>query len=252
MFRKAGFIQEIEEGVPRIHFLADEATGERIGKAVICFARKESLPLAIQLFDGVEMVKGYPITLSQAQGEEIVTKTDPALAVKKSRRSTREDKKKEADYGWGEAETRVVVIKNLFDPVESWTNPNFFEELKEDIEAGCERCGEIQSITIFERNPEGVATIKFKDFESAERCVALMEGRYFAQRQLHADYYDGYSDYHVEETEEEREMRLKVWEKYLEDEDNKKDTDDDNSDDDQFVDDEDVGPSTTVASKEND
>eukprot|EP01133_Synstelium_polycarpum_P016141 gene16141-19206_t len=213
-FRRAGFIQEHDDGTPKIIFYTNEA-GERTGDAVICFARKESIPLAIQLFDDMEIVPGYKISLARATPEQVETKQQKVTS--KSKRSEPKDKrgekKREMNYGWGEAESRVVVIKNLFDPVESWTNINFFDELKEDLDDGCQRCGEIQSITIFERNPDGVATIKFKDQEAADKCVALMEGRFFAQRKLAADYYDGFTDYHVEETEEEKEKRMKVWEK---------------------------------------
>ncbi|EGG18201.1 RNA-binding region RNP-1 domain-containing protein [Cavenderia fasciculata] len=229
-FRKAGFIQETADGDPKIQFFIDES-GARTGQAVISYAREESIHLAIQLLDDTEIIPKYKMKLAQATPEQVKTTQAKAPSKKGKREDSRVVKKRELNYGWGESESRVIVIKNLFDPKDSWSNLNFYDELKEDLEMGCQRCGEIQSITIFERNPDGVATIKFKDFEAAEKCVALMEGRYFAQRKLTADFYDGFTDYHVEETEEEKEQRLKVWEQYLKDSGENDDSDQENKED---------------------
>lgn len=45
-----------------------------------------------------------------------------------------------------------------------------------------------------------------------------MNGRYFAGRQIKAEFYDGWTDYSVEETEEQREARLKKFSEWLEEE----------------------------------
>ena len=58
--------------------------------------------------------------------------------------------------------------------------------------------------------------IIFKDHEAAERCVQLMDKRYFAQRQLSCTFYDGYTNYKIEETEQEKQNRIKEWEDYIE------------------------------------
>lgn len=43
-----------------------------------------------------------------------------------------------------------------------------------------------------------------------------MNGRWFSGRRLVAQKWDGVTKYDVEETEEEKEERLKKWEEYLE------------------------------------
>lgn len=43
-----------------------------------------------------------------------------------------------------------------------------------------------------------------------------MNGRFFDGRKLEADFYDGYSNYYIPETDEEKEERDKRWEKWLE------------------------------------
>lgn len=42
-----------------------------------------------------------------------------------------------------------------------------------------------------------------------------MAGRFFAGKQLQAAYYDGISNYYVEESEEIKKARSKKWEKWL-------------------------------------
>lgn len=42
-----------------------------------------------------------------------------------------------------------------------------------------------------------------------------MEGRFFAGKKLQAEYYDGVSNYHVEESDEMKEARLKKWNSWL-------------------------------------
>lgn len=73
-----------------------------------------------------------------------------------------------------------------------------------------------------QRNPEGVVAVTFAEPEMADECINLMNGRWFAARQLKAETWDGKTKYKVVETEEEREKRLKNWEKFLEEKEAKK------------------------------
>lgn len=55
------------------------------------------------------------------------------------------------ELGWEDKESRIVVIKHLFHPSEAKEDPfTFFEDLKNDLEIEAGRCGEIQTIKIFE------------------------------------------------------------------------------------------------------
>ena len=55
----------------------------------------------------------------------------------------------------------------------------------------------VLQMRIFDGNPEGVVSLKFATKEAADECVALMEGRFFAGRQLEAFKYDGKTNYNV-------------------------------------------------------
>ncbi|GFV66025.1 HIV Tat-specific factor 1, partial [Trichonephila clavipes] len=65
-------------------------------------------------------------------------------------------------------------------------------------------------------NPEGVVAVTFATPEMADECINLMNGRWFASRQLTAETWDGKTKYKVAETEEHRMKRLHAWEKFLE------------------------------------
>ena len=47
-------------------------------------------------------------------------------------------------------------------------------------------------------------------------CVGRMNGRWYGGRQLEVKLWDGVTNYQVEETDQEREVRLKQWEDFLE------------------------------------
>jgi len=141
----------------------------------------------------------------------------PDLPKKKSKKRIKKirliDQTKE--LGWGENENMHIVIKHMFEPKESWEDPNFFTELKEDITAECAKVGPVDKVVIFEHNPEGVVVLKFKDGASAKKCVEKMNGRFFAGKKLEAEFYDGRTNYHVEESEQSKTARLAKWEKWL-------------------------------------
>ena len=69
---------------------------------------------------------------------------------------------------------------------------------------------------LLQRHLDGVVSVHFKEAEEADSCVQNLHQRWFAQRRVLAETWDGKTKYEVLETEEEREARLKKWEKYLE------------------------------------
>lgn len=54
------------------------------------------------------------------------------------------------------------------------------------------------------------------DPSEADLVVQMMNGRFFGQRKLTAELWDGKAKYKVEETEEEAKRRLQNWDKHLE------------------------------------
>ena len=46
-------------------------------------------------------------------------------------------------------------------------------EIKEDIRDECSKLGEITNVVLFDREPEGVASVRFTDAEAAKACVRV-------------------------------------------------------------------------------
>ena len=67
----------------------------------------------------------------------------------------------------------------------------------------------------FQHHKDGVATVVFKQPEEADACVTAMGGGMVAGRHVTAEIWDGKTKYEVQETEEQREERLKKWDQYL-------------------------------------
>jgi len=190
--------------------------GRPKGDAVINYLKDESVKLAIQILDGEELRPGVPLKISEATFEA----KENFKKKKKKNKKMKKIPNQAQVLSWNEDDRRHIVIKNMFDPKEAWNDPNFFKELKEEVEGECSLMGGVEKIQIFEFNPEGVMVIKFTEHEGAEKAVEKLNGRYFGGKQLFVDYYDGITDYFVEESEEMKKQRIDHWEKWLEGEDN--------------------------------
>merc|ERR1712048_1382085 len=111
---------------------------------------------------------------------------------------------------------RIVILKQMFNHTEFEKDPGLINEIKLDLKSECEKFGEVKKVLIFDRNPEGVCSILFKEAEFADKCIEGLNGRYYAGKVISAETFDGTSNYQVQETEEEMEKRLSEWERFIE------------------------------------
>lgn len=95
---------------------------------------------------------------------------------------------------------KIIVLQGLFHPSDFNTNTNtdlkFEKDLEEDIASECSKCGEIEKITIFTNNINGIVIVKFKTSYAALECITLMNNRYFGGNKIRAYFWDG-TDYTV-------------------------------------------------------
>ena len=94
----------------------------------------------------------------------------------------------------------------------------FGQELEEDVGGELAKLGEVEKITLFERNPAGVIVVKFASSVGAQKCIQVMNGRWFSQRKVSATYWDGKKDYTVKASEKDEAKRLKEFGDWLEQE----------------------------------
>ncbi|XP_002741882.1 17S U2 SnRNP complex component HTATSF1-like [Saccoglossus kowalevskii] len=224
LMSKCGIIMVDEQtNEPKIKLYLDEI-GNLKGDGRCCYLKRESVDLALQILDGYDM-RGHRITVELAQFQ-LKGRFDPSKK-KKTKKKKKKKNSQEKLLEWrpertkmmGESRKRhecVVILRHMFEPKEFEEDPMAINEIIDDLKAECGKFGEVKKVLIFDRHPDGVASVKFKEPEEADVCIAALNGRWFAKRQIIANTWDGQTDYQVEETSREREERLKGWQSFLE------------------------------------
>lgn len=122
---------------------------------------------------------------------------------------------------------KVVILKGVF-TLEEIEDPEARCEIEEDILSGAEEIGPVSKMIFFDAEPEGVVSIKFEDKQDADRCIRVMDGRYYSGRKLSAEAYDGRERYKTRKNKEgntqkvggddddDEEKRLEEFGKWLE------------------------------------
>ncbi|WVQ93319.1 hypothetical protein IAU59_000387 [Kwoniella sp. CBS 9459] len=86
---------------------------------------------------------------------------------------------------------RVVVLKGMFSLEDLAKDPGLLLELKEDVRDEAETLGKVTNVVLYDKEEEGVMTIKFKDPVAAQACVMKMNNRFFDGRRIYAGIYTG-------------------------------------------------------------
>lgn len=186
------------------------ADGSPKGDAVLTFARKESVELALSLRDGYvvpDAPTSAPIRVQLARFEAkgayapSQRSKDEDEARKKARILERrrlaewEDGLDGAGHG-----VRVLILKHVWAPADvaalsADDEAAFYANLRADMAAECGKSGAVEKVTVFAGNEEGVVAVKFRTAEVAEVCQALMHGRRFGSSKLSAEFFDGQTNY---------------------------------------------------------
>lgn len=226
MMHKYGLIEfDPRSKQPKIKLYMDE-NGQPKGDGRCCFIKKESVDLILNLLDGADY-KGHKIHVERAQfhmkGDYDPSKKKKKL-TNKEKRKLKERQAKLFDWrpdkmrGERAKHERVVILKNLFDPKTFEDDPAQITTLTNNIRTECGNYGDVKKVVVYDRHQDGVVKVMFSSAEEADMCIQYMNQRYFGQRRLLAAAWDGKAKYEVEETEAEREARLKKWENFLEEE----------------------------------
>ncbi|WWC64146.1 uncharacterized protein I303_106754 [Kwoniella dejecticola CBS 10117] len=86
---------------------------------------------------------------------------------------------------------RVVVLKGMFTLEDLNKDPGLLLELKEEVREEAEILGTVTSVVLYDKEEDGVMTVKFKDAVSAQACVMKMNNRYFDGRVIYAGIFTG-------------------------------------------------------------
>ncbi len=239
--KKAGVVRiDPETELPKVKLYRGD-DGSLKGDASITYLFPESVQQAVLLLDGDQFRHGFLVSVEPAQfgasrprtkdaardhdhndggvdhDDEDVDDPDAAASAAKKPRTGKaraqkltvhEQQLRALDWDEEIYKKRHVILKRMFAPADiEPTDLEFYADLKNEVRSECEKLGPVESVHVFEGSPDGVVAIKFVDWLGADRCIRAMNGRWFDQRQVIAEYYDGKSDYSVGESAEARAAR---------------------------------------------
>ncbi|CAK9798476.1 HIV Tat-specific factor 1 homolog [Anthophora plagiata] len=223
LFSKCGLIARDEKGKDKIKLYKD-SNGQPKGDALCIYIKVESVDLALKLLDKSQM-RGKTLAVQRAKFQMKGDAYNPALKPKRKKKDKERQKKfQEKLFDWrperalGEPlkHERVVIIKNLFSPEDFDKEVSLLLEYQQDIRSECLKCGDVRKVIIYDRHPEGVAQVTFREPTEAQACVQLLNGRWFSQRKISAEIWDGKTKYKITETDAQIEARIAKWDEYLE------------------------------------
>lgn len=213
-----GVIEEsMDTQEPRIKMYRDEE-GQFKGEALIIFYRPESVSQAVSMLDDGywpgEPASGDKVNVepadksykehkengAEAGGAEREKKKNPVKRGKadldKINKHNAEMKRRVTDWSDDEEPQtlpevsnrwdKVVVLKQMFTLKELEEDPSAATETKEDILAEAEKFGPVTNIVLYDREEDGVVTLRFNNSTAAKACVDAFDGRHFDQRVVEA------------------------------------------------------------------
>lgn len=224
--------------------------GRLKGDASICYARPESVDLALNILDdapfrtvdenGKYIGNVHKIKVQRAKfeqhGEEY--KEGNARKVSDKKRKVARLAKLQA-VGWDDGENgritgglkglRIIVLKNVFDAAalkrvgDEAKEDEFLKDLETDLRKACDEFGTVEKITIFYKGRiDGVVIVKFTQPAAAGDAIAALNGKELRGKTMEVVYWDGVTDYTVHDHDleaKEAEKRLDEFGHWLESQD---------------------------------
>ncbi|TDH74346.1 hypothetical protein CCR75_004606 [Bremia lactucae] len=191
--------------VRRIKFYEDEKGGLK-GDAVVTFSSRVTMLKAVERLIRVsyratqlhhfEVKPGVIITASEAQfstktsvKEEENTANSNAVGINaKSNQRTLESVATPLtilpamDASPLDLPSRSIILDHVWDPLED-SEVAFFDDLEEDMRTECSKHGTVEHVHIV---ANGSVIVRFAELKAAIACLKVLNGRWFAGRQLEA------------------------------------------------------------------
>jgi HIV Tat-specific factor 1 len=217
-FSKCGVIEEDDQGEPKVKMYASE-DGSFSGDALVVYFKEDSVLLALNILDDAELRFGDPSTTMRVQKADFGRHTGahsnasgdakPRKTIDKKKASKRIGKMQKKLLEWDDEDgfgpmltaedsvnainknSRVVVLKYMFTLKELEQDTALMLDLKEDVRHECASLGDVTNVVLYDKETDGVMTVKFRDPISAQACVLKMNGRFFDGRRIEAALYSG-------------------------------------------------------------
>ncbi|KAJ5717012.1 hypothetical protein N7488_002658 [Penicillium malachiteum] len=205
VFSKCGVIaEEIDSGRPRIKMYMDD-DGQFKGEALVVYFRPESVNLAIQMLDETEFRLGAPGALGpmKVQPADFSYKSQKDAPPKTNMRDkkkiierTQRLNSKLADWDdddpaaalpeTNSRQDKTVILKHMFTLQELEEDVAAILDIKEDIRDECSKIGDVTNVVLYDKEEDGVVSVRFADPAAARQCVQTMDGRFFGGTRVEA------------------------------------------------------------------
>ncbi|KAF3042244.1 hypothetical protein E8E11_000410 [Didymella keratinophila] len=205
-FKKYGIIDQGADGNKRIKMYKDDE-GNFNGDALIVYFKKDSVDLAIRMMDeyyfriedqsqGVIRVKEADYSYKKNTDGEAIKNQLSRKDKKASERNRAELNRKLAEWSDNEEEVaetfapkknkwaKVCILRYAFTLAELDEDDAAILEIKEDMREEAETFGEVTNVTLYDKEEDGIMTVRFKEFDSAEKFKEANHGRHFGGRKL--------------------------------------------------------------------
>jgi len=108
----------------------------------------------------------------------------------------------------------MFTLKELAD------DPAALLDIKEDVREECEKFGKVTNVVLFDKEEDGVLSVRFGNAISAQACIRKLDGRMFAGRKVEAYIADGSEKFKKSSKqaaeEDDDEERLEGFSKFIE------------------------------------
>ena len=115
---------------------------------------------------------------------------------------------------------KVVVLKQMFTLKELAEDPAALLEIKQDVREECEKFGKVTNVVLYDKEEDGVVTVRFGNAMAAEACVKVFDERWFDGRQVEAYVADGSEKFKKSKKgdadEEDEQARLEGFSNFIE------------------------------------
>jgi HIV Tat-specific factor 1 len=195
VFKKYGIIEEdIHTNLPKIRMYADDE-GTFKGEAKVIYFKPQSVSLAITMLDGTDFRKPGDGDLHVELVDDSYSNRnkDPAGQKEKKEVSVENIKKRRPKQDRYLAiapppnpskYAKIVVLKHMFTLEELEEDAGALIDIKADIRDEASKYGEVTNTVLYDLEPQGVVTVRFKEADSAVLCAEAFNGRWFDKRRV--------------------------------------------------------------------
>ncbi len=84
-----------------------------------------------------------------------------------------------------------MILKHMFTLKELDDDPRALLDIKDDVREECEKFGEVTNVTLYDKEEDGIVTLRFGNSVSAQACIKALDGRVFGGARVDASIADG-------------------------------------------------------------